>query len=89
MFSFDPTLLPILIYLTTAGIKSLFGSIGRKGSMIVAAAVGAVLFFGESLIGNLGPDAAAVVTSAVEVLLLIASAFGLHDVVKQEIGKRV
>jgi hypothetical protein len=88
MFEFDPLLAPILVYLVTAGVKSLFGSISGKGSMLVAAAVGALLVFGESVIGGLGQGAADTATAIVQVLLVIASGFGLHDVVKQEIGKR-
>lgn len=88
MFEFDPLLAPILVYLITAGVKSLFGSITGRGSMLVAAAVGALLVFGESVIGGLGGNAAEVATSIVQVLLVIASGFGLHDVVKKEIGKR-
>ncbi len=89
MFAFDPLVAPILIYLVTAGVKSLFGNISGYGSMVVAAFVASLLLFGESLIGGLGPDAAAIATSVVELLLLIASGFGLHDVVKTEIGKRI
>ncbi len=87
-FSFDPLLLPILVYLVTAGVKSLFGSITGRGSMLVAAAVGAVLVFGESVIGGLGGGAADAATTIVQLLLVIASGLGLHDVVKQEVGKR-
>lgn len=88
MFMFDPLLAPVLIYLVTAGIKSIFGGINGRASMIVAAAVGALLVFGESVIGGLGSDAAAAVTALVELLLVIASGYGLHDVVKREIGRR-
>ena len=88
MFAFDPLLAPILVYLVTAGVKSVFGSITGRGSMLVAAAVGALLVFGESVIGGLGGSAAEVATSIVQVILVIASGLGLHDVVKKEIGKR-
>ncbi len=88
MFAFDPLLAPILVYLVTAGVKSVFGSITGRGSMLVAAAVGALLVFGESVIGGLGGSAEEVATSIVQVILVIASGLGLHDVVKKEIGKR-
>lgn len=87
-FEFSPLLAPLLIYLVTAGIKSLFGSISGKGSMLVASAVGALLLFGESVIASLGPEAAEIATSVVQLFLVIMSGFGMHDVVKKEIGKR-
>lgn len=89
MFMFDPALAPLVIYLVTAGIKSVFGSISGRASMVVASLVAALLLFGESVISGLGPDGAAIATSAIELLLLIAGAYGLHDVVKTELGKRV
>lgn len=88
MFAFDPALAPIVVYLVTAGVKSVFGRISGYGSMVVAAGVGSLLLFGESLIGGLGPEAAEIATSFVQLLLVIASGFGLHDVVKKELGKR-
>lgn len=88
MFAFDPALAPLLIYLVTAGIKSVFGSISGYGSMLVASAVGALLLFGEAAVSGLGPEAAGVVTAVVQLFLVIASGLGLHDVVKKEIGKR-
>lgn len=89
MFAFDPALAPVLIYLVTAGVKSVFGRISGYGSMLVAAGVGSLLLFGESAIGGLGSAAAEIATAVVQLLLVIASGLGLHDVVKKEIGKRV
>lgn len=88
LFEFDPLLAPLLVYLVTAGIKSLFGGISGRGSMLVASAVGALLVFGMSVIGGLGGNAAEIVTAAVQLFLVIASGLGLHDIVKKEIGKR-
>ena len=87
-FEFSPLLLPLLVYLVTAGIKSIFGGISGRASMLVASVVAALLVFGESVVGGLGPDAAAVVTQLVELLLVIASGLGLHDIVKTEVGRR-
>lgn len=79
MFAFDPALAPIVILLVTQGIKSVFGSISGYGSMLVAAGVGSLLLFGEAVIGGLGPDAAEIATSAVQLLLVILGGFGLKD----------
>ncbi len=88
VFMFSALLAPLLVYLVTAGIKSVFGGISGYASMLVASAVGALLVFGEAAIGGLGPEVAATVTALVELLLVIASGFGLHDVIKTEVGKR-
>ena len=82
MFMFAPELAPLLILLVTAGIKSIFGGISGYVSMLVASGVGALLLFGESLIGGLGPDAGAVATAIVELLLVIAGSFGLYDLIR-------
>ena len=81
-FEFSPLLLPILVYLATAGVKSVFGNISGYGSMALAAGIGALLVFGESLIGGLGADAAQIAETVVQLFLVITSGFGLHDVVK-------
>ncbi len=86
-FEFSPLLLPLLVYLATAGIKSVFGGIDGRVSMLVASLLSALLVFGESVIGGLGPDAAAVITAIVELILVIASAFGLHDELRK-FGRR-
>lgn len=88
MFAFDPALAPLLIYFVTAGIKSVFGRISGYGSMLVGAGVGALLLFGEAAIGGLGPAAADIATAFVQLLLVVLGGFGVHDVVKKEIGKR-
>ncbi len=87
-FMFSAALAPLLVYLVTAGVKSVFGGISGYASMAVAAFVASLLLFGEALIGGLGPDVAAVVTSLVELLLLIAAGFGVNDVVKENVGRR-
>ena len=85
---FSPALAPILIYLVTAGLKGIFGAIDGKWSAVVAALVAAVLVFGESLISGLSPEMQSTLTTVIELLILIFSGLGLHDVVKQEVGKR-
>jgi hypothetical protein len=89
MFAFDPALAPIVILLVTQGIKSVFGSISGYGSMIVAAGVASLLLFGEAAIGGLGPQAAEVVTSVVQLLLVIAGGFGLKDTLTSFSRRRV
>ncbi len=88
MFAFDPALAPLLIYFVTAGVKSIFGSISGYASMLVASGVGALLLFGEAAIGGLGPEAAEIATAVVQLILVVLGGFGVHDVVKKEIGKR-
>ncbi len=89
MFEFDPALAPVLIYFVTAGVKSVFGRISGYGSMLVASAVGALLLFGGGAISGLGPDAAEVAGAIVNLFLVVASGFGLHDVVKANIVRRI
>ena len=88
VFMFSAALAPLLVYLITAGVKSVFGGISGYASMAVAAFVASLLLFGEALIGGLGPEIGAIVTSIVELLLLIAAGFGLNDLVKENIGRR-
>jgi len=89
MFAFDPALAPIIILLVTQGIKSLFGSISGYGSMLIASGVGALLLFGESVIGGLGPQAAEIATSFVQLLLVILGGFGLKDTLTSFSRRRV
>ena len=88
MFMFPEALLPVVVYLVTAGVKSVFGRISGWGSMLMAAGVASVLVFGEAVIGGLGGNAGEIATALVELLLLVAATYGLHDVVKTEIGRR-
>ncbi len=86
MFSFDPALAPVLVYFVTAGVKSVFGFVSGYGSMAVAAGVGSLLLFGESLIGGLDPAAADVATAAVQLFLVVVGGFGVHRVIKSKLG---
>ena len=87
MFAFDPALAPLLIYFVTQGIKSVFGAISGYGSMLVASGVGALLLFGEAAIGGLSPQVAEVVTSLIQLVLVIAAGFGVHRTVKASLTR--
>lgn len=86
MFMFPAELAPLLIYVVTNGVKSLLGDPGRVGSIVIAAGVGAVLFFGESVINALGPDAAEIAGTVVNLILLVLSGLGVHDSLRNFAG---
>ena len=84
MYMFPEALLPLVIYLVTQGIKSIFGSISGLGSMLVAAGVAGVLLFGETVVGNLGLGEIA--NSVVGLLLMLFAGLGTHSAIKTHLG---
>jgi hypothetical protein len=87
MFAFPPEFAPLVVYLVTQGIKAIFKSISGAGSMIVAAFVGALLFFGEGVINSTFPQAAPAVLAFVNLALVVFAGFGTHDAVKYHLGR--
>ncbi len=83
---FDP-LTPILVFLLTAGAKDFCAQVlhrpfGSAESAIIAAAVAALVLFANQIATLLPPDALPAVAQAVGLIVLIASAFGIHGTVK-------
>ena len=85
MFMFPPELTPLLIYVITNGVKSLLNvdNLARVWSILIAAFVGAVLLFGESVINGFGPPLPEIAGGVVNALLLILGGLGVHDSLKR------
>jgi hypothetical protein len=79
MFSFNPEVKVALIFFVTQGLKAAGIAIEGNVAKLVAAVVGAVLFFGEALIP---PENAATVSTVVEFVFYILAAFGLYGSAK-------
>jgi len=90
MFTLPVEVKAAATFFLTQGIKSLFGlfkvEIGGWGSAVVAAFVGAVLFFGEGVIATISPAQQEGVVAAFNLVLVILGAFGVHKTYKG-IGK--
>jgi len=86
MFTLPIEIKSAFTFLATQGIKSLFAMlkvpIGGWGSVVIAAFVGSILFFGEGVIAALSPDSQAGVVAACNLVLVILSAFGIHKTYK-------
>jgi hypothetical protein len=81
----------LLTVLVTEGIVSVGHQFGRdlsgKAAMLAAAIVGAVLFFLTSILASLTPDQQTQATSLLALLVVILSAFGANDIVKNYLAK--
>ena len=86
MFEFSPEVAALLTFLLTNGIKALFGLFGvevaGKWAAVVAALVGAVLFFGQGIVGGLEPGVREIVVQVLNALVVILGAFGVHYSIK-------
>ena len=83
---FEP-LVPVLVFLITAGVKNFFDRVlgkplGSAESAIIAAFVAALIVFGNAVVVLLPPAALPALTVAIQLLVLIASAFGVHATAK-------
>ena len=79
MFAFNPEVKVALIFLVTQGLKQAGVAISGNLAKLVAAGVGALLFFGEAIIL---PESAATVSTVIEFVFYILAAFGLYGSAK-------
>lgn len=79
----------LMTFLLVAGIKALFAQfkvdIAGKGALIVAGFVGAVVFFIESFLQTLTPEAQQTVVAILGAVATILGAFGIHYTVKETV----
>ena len=82
MFALPPEVKALLAYLITQGLKAFLALFGKDISgvfaAIVAAFVAAFLLFAEGVIGALPPDVQNIVVVALNALVAILGAFGVH-----------
>jgi len=69
--------------LVTQGLKSVAALLGIDisgwGSVFAASLVGAVFFFGNSLLGVLPAETQAIVVAVAQLIVMLLSAFGIYD----------
>lgn len=86
MFTFSPEVAAFLTFVLTNGVKAIFALFGKEvqgfGSAVVAAFVGAILFFSAGVIGGLDPSVQAVVVKVLDLLLIVVGSFGVHYSIK-------